>query len=99
MWRRPIWPSIYYFFVQALERAGKPQLARLLRENTLDLIMAQQGVYEYYDSVSGAPPPKAVGAFRWTAALFIDLALAASAGAGSNRARAMPQPRQDRNRP
>jgi len=84
MWRGPVWANVNYFFVEALERSGRPDLARQLRAKTLDLIMSQPDIYEYYNSETGQPPAKAASAFGWTAAVFIDLALAATAEQNSS---------------
>jgi glycogen debranching enzyme len=78
MWRGPVWVNINYFMIEALNQIGELDLARVLREKTLNLIMRHPSPYEYYDSETGDPPPKAAEAFGWTAAVFIDLAIAAS---------------------
>ncbi|MCA9871519.1 MAG: hypothetical protein KC487_14220, partial [Anaerolineae bacterium] len=54
-------------------------LAHELREKTLNLIMAYDGIYEYYNAETGKPPETAAAIFGWTAAVFIDLAIRASA--------------------
>ena len=79
MWRGPVWVNINYFFIEALQTCGEHKLAAELREKTLELIMSQPGIYEYYHAKTGEPPPKAANAFGWTAAVFIDLALQATA--------------------
>ncbi|MGD1997151.1 MAG: trehalase family glycosidase [Anaerolineae bacterium] len=78
MWRGPVWANINYFFVEALHRVGEDDLARTLRERTLELVMAQPSIYEYYNPESGEPPATAANAFGWTSAVFIDLAIQAS---------------------
>lgn len=78
MWRGPVWANINYFFIEALRQIGEFDLARELRQKTLQLIMAQPGMYEYYHAETGQPPPKAANTFGWTAAVFIDLAIQAS---------------------
>jgi glycogen debranching enzyme len=78
MWRGPIWANINYFFVEALQRAGEDELARLLRSKTLALIMRHNGIYEYYNADTGTIPASSAGSFGWTAAVFIDLAIQAS---------------------
>ncbi len=78
MWRGPVWVNINYIFVEALRQAGQQALARAVREKTLELIMGQPGIYEYYHAETGQPPAAAADAFGWTAAVFIDLALQAS---------------------
>lgn len=79
MWRGPVWANINYFMIEALERSGRPELARELRAKTLNMIVKQPGMFEYYNAETGAPPAKAAGIFGWTAAVFIDMALRASA--------------------
>jgi hypothetical protein len=78
MWRGPVWVNINYIFIEALRQAGDLALADALREKTLDLIMGQPGMYEYYHAETGEPPPTAAAIFGWTAAVFIDLAIQAS---------------------
>ena len=67
--------TINYFFIEALRQVGENDLADELTEKTLDLIMRQNGIYEYYDADTGKPAPGAAEAFGWTAAVFIDLAI------------------------
>lgn len=78
MWRGPIWVNINYFFIEALHQVGEDGLADELTIKTLELIMRNQGIYEYYHGDGGGPGSKACEAFGWTAAVFIDLAIAAS---------------------
>jgi putative isomerase len=78
MWRGPTWANVNYFFVEALGRVGEHRLAASLRQRTLELIMANDTIAEYYNSRTGAIPPGAALAFGWTAAVFIDLAIQAS---------------------
>lgn len=78
MWRGPVWANINYFFIEALQNVGETELARELRDRTLEMIMAQTDMYEFYDAETGSPPPKAVNIFGWTSAIFIDLAIQAS---------------------
>jgi putative isomerase len=75
MWRGPVWANINYFFVEALDQVGEYELARTLREKTLDLVMSHSSIYEYYNSENGEPPAAAAETFGWTAAAFIDLAI------------------------
>jgi putative isomerase len=75
MWRGPVWVNINYFFIEALRQVGEEALARTLREKTLDLVMSQPSIYEYYNSETGEPPATAADTFGWTAAVFIDLAI------------------------
>ena len=78
MWRGPVWVNINYFFIEALRQVGEDGLADELTHKTLDLIIRNQGIYEYYHSESGEPPTKAAEAFGWTAAVLIDLAISAT---------------------
>lgn len=78
MWRGPVWVNINYFFIEALRQIGEFDLARHLREKTLDLIMSHDSIFEYYNALTGEPPPTAADVFGWTAAVFIDLAIQAS---------------------
>ena len=78
MWRGPVWVNINYFFIEALRQVGRNELARELRKRTLDLVMGQPSIYEYYSSETGEPPATAADIFGWTAAVFIDLAIQAS---------------------
>lgn len=78
MWRGPVWVNINYFFIEALQQIGEQELARILRDRTLSLIMQHGSIYEYYHALNGKPPQTAADIFGWTAAVFIDLALQAS---------------------
>jgi putative isomerase len=78
MWRGPVWLNINYFFVEALYQAGEIELARELRQKSLELVMSHPSVFEYYNAETGEPPPTAADTFGWTAAVFIDLAIQAS---------------------
>jgi putative isomerase len=78
MWRGPVWVNVNYFFIEALRQVGEHDLARALTEKTLDLVMSQPSIYEYYNSETGEPPATAADTFGWTAAVFIDLAIQAS---------------------
>lgn len=79
MWRGPVWANINYIFIEALRHAGEDELADELRDITLNMIMDQQGIFEYYNAETGIAPMKAGGMFSWTAAVFVDLAIQASA--------------------
>ncbi len=83
MWRGPIWANVNYIFIEALRQVGEHALARTLLEKTLDLVMSQPGIYEYYNSETGKPPATATDAFGWTATVFIDLAIQASRDEGT----------------
>ncbi len=78
MWRGPVWVNINYILIEALSQIGRHDLADSLRRKTLDLIMSQPGMYEYYNADTGQPPATAANSFGWTAAVFIDLAIQAS---------------------
>ena len=78
MWRGPVWVNINYFFIEALRQIGEVELAKQLRDNTLNLIMSHDSIYEYYNALTGDPPETAADVFGWTAAVFIDLAIQAS---------------------
>lgn len=80
MWRGPVWININYIFVEALQRAGFPADARDLAERTLQLVMGQNDIYEYYHPQTGKAPPRAAPMFGWSAACFIDLAVRMSRG-------------------
>lgn len=75
MWRGPVWVNINYFFIEALRQIGRHELAAELRRRTLDLVMQQRNIYEYYNPETGGPAEQADPIFGWTAAVFIDLAL------------------------
>lgn len=78
MWRGPVWANINYFFVEALERNDEQEFAVELRKKTLNLITAQAGIREYYNSQTGESPATAAPTFGWSAATFIDLAIQAN---------------------
>jgi glycogen debranching enzyme len=78
MWRGPVWANINYIFVEALRQVGELGLAEALARKTLDLIMGQPGIHEYYNAETGQSASAAAGSFGWTAAVFIDLAIQAS---------------------
>jgi len=62
-------------------------LARELRDATLDLIMSQPSIYEYYHAETGKPPARSVPTFGWTAAVFIDLAIQATTEGNTKKER------------
>lgn len=80
MWRGPVWLNINYIFVEALQRVGRRDLARALADRSIDLVMGQNDIAEYYDPETGAIPPKAAPMQGWTAAVFIDLLIRRSRG-------------------
>ncbi len=78
MWRGPTWVNVNYLLVEGLQRSGFLELARELRQRTLDLICCRDDIYEYYHPVSGENPPNAASMFGWSSAVFIDLAIQAA---------------------
>ena len=78
MWRGPTWVNVNYLLIEGLQRSGHEDLARELRQRTLDLINSRDDIYEYYDPVSGENPPSAASMFGWSSAVFIDLAIQAA---------------------
>jgi len=78
MWRGPTWVNINYLFIEGLARNGYAEVALELRHRTLELLMAHDDLFEYYDSETGDPPPRAARLFGWSSAIFIDLAIQAS---------------------
>lgn len=80
MWRGPVWINVNHIFVEALQRVGAKGMAQELAERTMQLVMSQNDIYEYYHPETGEPPPKAAPMFGWSAACFIDLAVRMSRG-------------------
>jgi len=78
MWRGPVWANVNYFFIEALKQIQEDDLAKELRDKTLQMIMDHPSIYEFYNAETGVPPAKAANIFGWTAAVFIDLALQAA---------------------
>jgi glycogen debranching enzyme len=78
MWRGPTWINVNYLLIEGLQRSGLADMARELRQRTLELVSRSPDLYEYYHPLTGERPPKAASTFGWTAALFIDLAIQAS---------------------
>lgn len=75
MWRGPTWINVNYLLIEGLFKSGYADLARSLRQRTLELLMAQPDFYEYYHPESGENPPKAAPIYGWSAALFIDMVI------------------------
>jgi glycogen debranching enzyme len=75
MWRGPTWVNVNYLLIEGLQRSGYENLARELRQRTLDLISSRDDIYEYYDPANGQNPPNAASMFGWSSAVFIDLAI------------------------
>ena len=78
MWRGPTWVNVNYLLIEGLQRTGYVDLARELRQRTLDLINSQSDIFKYYHPQTGAAPPKAASTFGWSSAIFIDLAIQAA---------------------
>ncbi len=75
MWRGPVWGNINYFFVEALAKVGREDLADPLAERTLVMIAGQPDIYEYDNPDTGQPSSTATDIVGWTAAVYIDLAI------------------------
>jgi glycogen debranching enzyme len=75
MWRGPTWVNVNYLLVEGLRRAGYPDTARELRQRTLDMMLGDKDIFEYYHPETGEGPPKAASTFGWSSALFIELAI------------------------
>jgi putative isomerase len=80
MWRGPTWLNVNYIFIDALIKSGCPDLARQLRDRTLELVMKHDDIYEYYHPETGDHSPRAAPTYGWSSALFIDLVIKASKG-------------------
>ena len=78
MWRGPVWLNTNALLIEGLQASGYPERARELAEQTLAMVQAAGGPYEYFNPDTAARPPHAVPMFSWTAALFIDLAVRVS---------------------
>ncbi len=70
-WQGPVWVNMNWLLADGLDRAGRGELAELLRTDTISMIAGAEGLYEYYSPFDGA----GVGSnhFSWTAALLLDL--------------------------
>lgn len=80
MWRGPTWMNINYLFIEGLLRSGYPDVARTLRDKTLDLMLRHGDIFEYYNPETSNPPANAASVFGWSSAVFVDLAIQASRG-------------------
>lgn len=78
MWRGPTWINVNYLLIEGLLRNGYLELARELRRRTLELILGQGDIYEYYHPETGQNPPLAASVFGWSSAIFIELAIQAT---------------------
>jgi hypothetical protein len=61
--------------VEGLARAGYHDLAGKLRRRTLEMMLGDKDIYEYYEPETGDGPPKAASTFGWSSALFIEMAI------------------------
>jgi hypothetical protein len=73
-----------------LERNGYYDLARQLRDKTLNLICQHDDIYEYYHPETGVRPPQAAPIVGWSSAVFIDLAIRASCERPGDRDKVSP---------
>ena len=78
MWRGPSWLNVNYLLIEGLQRCGYAPLAQELRRKTLDMVLSQDDIFEYYNPETGAAPQRAAPFFGWSSAIFIDLAIQAS---------------------
>ena len=69
-WRGPVWINTNWMIIKGLEKYNRPQLAKCLAHETLDLV-DKFGFFEYFNSDTG----QGLGSdnFSWTAALVLDL--------------------------
>lgn len=75
MWRGPTWLNVNYLLIEGLERTGYTDLARQLRQRSLEMMMTGLDIFEYYHPETGECPPKAASIFGWSSALFIEMAI------------------------
>ncbi|MEP3295392.1 MAG: hypothetical protein ABJO27_02715 [Pseudoruegeria sp.] len=78
-WRGPTWGMLNALIGIGLAEAGYKELAETLRERTREVI-AQNGFYEYFNPVDGAPAGG--GVFTWTAAIWLTWASSSVNGRG-----------------
>jgi glycogen debranching enzyme len=76
MWRGPVWVNTTLLVAEGLERSGRAELAREIRERIAALVTHAGGPHEYFNPETGEKAPRATTAFAWSAALFIDNAVA-----------------------
>lgn len=69
-WRGPVWIILNWFILEGLQRYGYGDLAKKIRQDTLELIEAS-GFREYYDARDGSGCGS--GDFSWSAALTFEL--------------------------
>jgi glycogen debranching enzyme len=75
MWRGPIWLNVNYLLLDGLLRAGFHDVAHELRRRSIEMVLNNRDIVEYYDPRTGTGPPRAVSSFGWTSALFIDMVI------------------------
>ncbi len=80
MWRGPSWVSTSALLALGLQASGRPDEARRVAEATVAMVVGAGGPHEYVNPVTGDKPPRAVTAFSWSAALYVDLAVALTEG-------------------
>jgi glycogen debranching enzyme len=85
MWRGPTWVNVNYLLIEGLERAGYVDAARELRLRSLEMMMGDKDIFEFYEPETGDGPPKAASTFGWSSALFIEMAIEASRAPVPNR--------------
>lgn len=78
MWRGPTWVNVNYLLIEGLQRCNYVELADELRRRTLEMMVGNEDIYEYYHPQTGEAPPKAASVFGWSSALFIETAIQAS---------------------
>ncbi|MGF7233576.1 MAG: amylo-alpha-1,6-glucosidase [Frankia sp.] len=70
-WQGPAWVNMNWLIADGLDRYGLSELAGRIRRQTVEMVAAGGGMFEYYSPLDG----QGVGSdhFSWTAALVIDL--------------------------
>jgi hypothetical protein len=70
-WRGPVWSVVNWMIADGLTRAGRGEMAALVRQQTTEMIELS-GFSEYFDPLSG----EGIGGaeFSWTAAIYLMLA-------------------------
>jgi hypothetical protein len=63
-------------------------LAGQLRGRTLEMMLGDKDIFEYYQPETGERPPRAASTFGWSSALFIEMAIEASRAANDPPAEA-----------
>ncbi|MDO5727415.1 MAG: hypothetical protein Q4Q03_05790, partial [Bowdeniella nasicola] len=79
MWRGPVWVNTNYLVADGLRRSGEHGRAERLELETIELVLAAGGPYEYFEAATARPGDRATSCFGWSAALFVDLAVRHSA--------------------